>query len=96
MKSRIIAIIIALGYFILILLTREPFFIAKMSAGLFIVLSLILYSEEWGSYTGFVGFFQPRITKTSPGWLVAVIGWILLLVPIVILIIQTGKSLLAD
>jgi hypothetical protein len=41
-----------------------------------VALALIWFGDELGEFTGFTG--RGYITKTSPGWLVKLFGWVLL------------------
>jgi hypothetical protein len=51
---------------------------------LFLILPLgcIFFSDALGSYTGFSRPLGPRVTKTTPGCFIALIGWVLLLFPL--------------
>jgi hypothetical protein len=58
---------------------------------LFFCIMLIWYGDELGSLTGVTlgEFAAPRISKATPGGIVRVIGWCLLVVPLILII---GKS----
>ncbi len=48
---------------------------------LLLPLACIWFGDEMGDYTGIVR--GQGITKSSPGWLVRILGWLLLLMPII-------------
>lgn len=54
----------------------------------FIILPLacIWFSESMGGYTG--PTTSMPITQASPGWAVCIVGWLVLLMPIVIIILE--------
>jgi hypothetical protein len=52
-------------------------------------LAMIWFGEEIGDYVGgFHRIGKPYITKRSPGSLVSLFGWALLLAPVVIIILR--------
>ena len=58
-----------------------------------IALALIWFGEEIGDYTGgFHRIGRPHITKKSPGALVSQFGWLLLVMPIVILLLKMTQK----
>ena len=90
---RKISIIIAIVYLILALIFGgfEWFLI---TLGLLIVaLALIWFGEEMGEYLGgFHRIGKPYITKKSPGSLVSLFGWALLLLPIVVMLLRLIRN----
>jgi len=48
----------------------------------------IWFSDEMGSYKGYVRGFK-HINVDSPGCLVALMGWILMLIPLVIYVVES-------
>lgn len=90
MIHRILSAIIAIAY-----ITVAYFFgggeaALKFAAFLILPLACIWYSEEMGSFTGVVR--GPAITSKTPGCLVAFGGWLLLLLPGIIALIQVFRG----
>lgn len=56
--------------------------VARMAPGLLFILACIWFGEELGEYVGSLP--GPAITQRSPGWMVKVGGWVLLLLPAII------------
>lgn len=85
--GRIVAGAIALIYLLVTYAYggAEPAF--KMATFLILPLACIWFSSAMGGYTG-VGFGRGPITSTSPGCFVAFGGWLLLLVPLIVGIVQ--------
>ncbi len=82
MKSRIISGVIATAYFAAACLTADGE--TAFLVGLYLILPLacIWFSRAMGGYTGF-GMGRGAITTVTPGILIAVAGWLLLLLPAV-------------
>ncbi|MGZ4963770.1 MAG: hypothetical protein ACXWDN_02950 [Limisphaerales bacterium] len=83
--NRAISAVVAIVYVVLALILRGP--VSALEVGIFAVLPLacIWFSEAMGSYTGLGGLaYGYPITKESPAVLVCVLGWIVLLLPIVV------------
>lgn len=78
--GRVLSGLIAVGYIAAGWWVAGPQVI-YMAAFLLLPLACIWYSEEMGSFTGVMRMQQ--ITATSPGCLVAAVGWLLLLSPII-------------
>ncbi len=73
---------IAVAYVVVFLqLANDPRRVIYLVAYLLLPLALIWFSEEMGTYTGIMRF-QP-VSKQSPGCLVAALGWLLLLAPVI-------------
>jgi len=53
----------------------------KVSMGLILPLACIWFADAMGSYTGSTS--SVSITSPTPGWLVCIGGWIVLLLPII-------------
>jgi hypothetical protein len=91
--QRKISLIIAVIYLILALIFGglEWFLI---TLGLLIVaLALIWFGEEMGEYLGgFHRIGKPYITKKSPGSLVSLFGWALLLLPVIIMLLRLIRN----
>ena len=90
---RKISLIIAIAYLILALIFGglEWFLI---TLGLLIVaLALIWFGEEMGEYLGgFHRIGKPYITKKSPGSLVSLFGWALLLLPVIVILLKLIRN----
>lgn len=65
-----------------------------ITLGLLIVaLALIWFGEEMGDYIGgFHRIGKPYITKRSPGSLVSLFGWALLLLPIFVMLLKLIRN----
>jgi len=93
-KSRIISLTLAGIFYLLGILflfeTVKDFVLFFMY--LFFCISLIWHGDEFGSLTGirFGSFFDPHISRTSPGCVVRFLGWCLLIVPLLLI---TGRLL---
>jgi hypothetical protein len=84
-KNRVASVIVAGIYIILGLLSRGAE--GGFKVALFIVLPLacIWFGDAMGGYTGPTAGMS--ITESTPGLTVCIVGWILLLLPIIIGII---------
>jgi hypothetical protein len=60
----------------------------KVVMFLILPLGCIWFADEMGDYMGTLPISGGGITNTTPGWLVRIGGWLLLLLPIIIGIIQ--------
>lgn len=54
-----------------------------MGGALLLPLACIWFGDEMGEYIGLLP--GPGITRKSPGWMVKVGGWVLLLLPVIII-----------
>ena len=81
MKSRIISGAVAIGYLVIAYYGGGPGAVLKFAVALILPLACIWYGDALGEYIG--GFGRATITSTSPGCLVAFLGWVLLLGPII-------------
>jgi hypothetical protein len=83
---RVLSLIVALGYVLLGMLASQSF-IAALGHGVFVCavvtlpLACIWFGDEVGDYVGSLP--GPSINKRTPGAIVKVGGWILLLLPVV-------------
>ena len=85
--NRIVSLLIALVYIVVAYIAGGGQSVLKMAVFLVFVLALIWFSDEMGSYTGFIGR-GPPITQQTPGCIVRVIGWLFLLLPAVVYLIM--------
>lgn len=83
-KGEIIAVFIAIFYLLFSFLFGKEGDWLRMLLFLILPLFCIFYSEEMGGYTGMSGPISPPITRTTPGCFIALLGWVLLLLPLVI------------
>ena len=81
--GRILSLIIAAGYVAAAVSIGNG--LAFRAVFLVFPLACIWFSEEVGGYSGFVGLHP--VTSATPGCLIAVVGWLLLLAPAVIVAI---------
>jgi hypothetical protein len=93
--SRVLSLVIAVVYLCVVLLApghvsteRRIGTVFAVAGYLLIPLSCIWFSGEMGNYTGTLP--GPTINKSTPGWLVKIAGWVLLLFPIVVLLIMAN------
>lgn len=78
--SRILSLLVATGYLVASFLSSRPEVGLRMIVFLLFPLALIWFGEELGDFTGNWGGHY--IDEKSPGWLLSVLGWVLLLVPL--------------
>lgn len=89
---RIAAGIIALAYLLTAGLALDPAVAGRLAVFLVIPLGFIWFSEAIGDYTG-AGFTRSPVTSASPAWMIAIGGWVVLLLPLVFgLIWWFGRS----
>lgn len=80
--NRLFSLGVALCYLGLAYCTHGWELVWRVAIFLVLPMACIWFGEEMGGFTGMTG--RGAITGTTPGWLVAVGGWILLLLPIII------------
>jgi hypothetical protein len=80
--NRLFSICVALGYLGLAYFAYGWELVWRVGIFLVLPMACIWFGDEMGSYTGLTG--RGAITGTTPGWLVAAGGWLLLLLPIVV------------
>ncbi|MCK4527976.1 hypothetical protein KAW18_11450 [candidate division WOR-3 bacterium] len=84
MKGNIVAGIIGFIYLTLAGIAGGGEFLLVVFIYLVFALGLIWFAKDLGEYTGTVKFIQ--LTSKSPGFLVRIVGWMLLLLPVGIVI----------
>lgn len=77
--SRLLSALVAIGYLGLAFALFSPPAALKILAALPFPLALIWFGDELGDYTGSWG--RQTIDAPSPGWLLRLLGWIMLLAP---------------
>ena len=89
MKSRILSGAIALAYLVAALAMADGRTTLMVAIFLLLPLACIWFGDEIGGFTGMGGGSGPVITRTTPGCFVALGGWLLLLLPVLIWVIGT-------
>ena len=89
--SRALSLLIAIIYLAIgLFVTDSPrdvlIVLLVIPAVLLIPLVCIWFGDEVGDYIGALP--GPAVTKRSPGWLVTVFGWVLLLLPAILGLVQ--------
>ncbi|MFH1777755.1 MAG: DnaJ domain-containing protein [Candidatus Omnitrophota bacterium] len=84
--SRKISLFICISYLICTYISGKEEDVVRMFLVLILPFACIWYSDELGNWTGAIR--GQKITSTSPGCLVAFMGWVLL---IVLIIIQNSR-----
>ncbi len=84
-KGRFLSPVVAIGYMAAAFFGGGWESIWRASIFLILPLPCFSFGDEIGSYTG-IG--RDTITCTSPGWLVAAGGWLLLLMPVILALVM--------
>ena len=93
--SRFFSLLIAAGYLIIVLFMPASSIPARLgvvllvAAYLLIPLLCIWFADEMGNYVGAVP--GPAINKRTPGCLIRVGGWVLLLLPVIAFLISASR-----
>ena len=82
--SKITSGVIAIGYLVTAILVDGPELAILVGGFLIVPLACIWFSDAMGGYTGLNFFTRPAITESTPGRFVALGGWLLLLLPLVV------------
>jgi hypothetical protein len=82
--NRILSALVCIIYIIFAFLDEGGGFAFSTLGASFVLLMIIWYADDIGSYTG--GTFSGWITSPTPGLLVRILGWIFLLTPGVVII----------
>jgi len=80
--SRVLSLIVAGGYVTAAYFGGGGLVAAQIGAALLLPLACIWFSEAMGDFAGSMGSSQ--VTAVSPDWMVAIGGWVLLLLPILL------------
>ena len=95
--SRALSLVVAAGYLVLAGLpethrsiTQRLWAVVFTAAVLCFPLACIWFGDELGEYVGLLP--GPAISKRSPGWLVKVCGWVLLLLPAILVFFMSRSS----
>jgi len=84
--NKILSLFVALAYVITGAISGGAEWAFKIVLFLILPLACIWLSDAMGTYTGILPIEMP-ITQTSPGIMVQIVGWVVLLMPAVIGII---------
>jgi hypothetical protein len=94
--SRVFSLVIAAGYLSFCLFApgnisteRRIGTVLAVAGYLLIPLLCIWFGDEMGNYTGTLP--GPAINKSTPGCLVTFAGWVLLLLPIILVLIMASQ-----
>jgi len=93
LRSRRASGTIALVYLGGAILTREFEVIWKMAMFFVWPVACIWFSDAIGGYTGLLSLPRPPISRRSPGIFIALTGWILLLLPVVVAVVMAVLQL---
>lgn len=80
--NRIISGLVALLYLGIAFLHGGTEAALKLLIALIFPLTCIWFAEAMGNYRGLTGY--AGITETSPGIIVCILGWVLLLLPLIV------------
>jgi hypothetical protein len=86
--NRILSALVAIGYLFVALLARGGGGVCRMALFLILPMFCIWFSDAMGGYRGMTS--QLIFISPSPGIMVRVLGWILLLLPIVFSVMEYG------
>jgi hypothetical protein len=82
-RGKRLSLAVAIIYFAVAIIGRyEAVVFFQLFGFLLLPLACIWFGDQMGKYTGFSSIGQPYINKESPGCLVTLVGWILLLLPV--------------
>jgi len=86
-KGKVLAIVISCFYLLIFLVYGKSFDWVRLLMFLILPLACIFFSEAMGSgTTNLTNLTNIPITKTSPGCFIALLGWVLLLLPLILAI----------
>jgi uncharacterized membrane protein YoaT (DUF817 family) len=89
--SKIAALVLAVAYVIAAGVAESLSFAATVAVGVLLPLTCIWFAEPMGSWTGVWRRYSP--ISPSPAWLVATMGWVLLVgIPLFVLIEALNKG----
>lgn len=86
--KKAISLTISIVYLIISFISGGSELLIKMLLFLLLPLACIWFGEEMGNYTGPAFGFRPHITKESPGCFIKLLGWVLLLLPMAIFVLN--------
>ncbi len=87
--ARILSLIVAGGYLVAAYLSSGSDVLFKITLFLFLGIACIWFGDPLGKITGFIWIGNINVSQETPGSIIKVLGWIvLLLVPAIILVYQ--------
>ena len=89
LRSRTLSGGVALVYLVAAGVAGKPAVFMKVAIFLILPVSCIWFADAIGGYSGLMSFPRPAITRKTPGFAIAIAGWILLLMPLVVSVIMT-------
>jgi len=88
--NRLLSVLVAVTYIVFAAIHGGAEMAFKVVVFLILPLACIWFSDAMGAYTGFFPLGDYPVTQQSPGILVCVVGWVVLLMPVVIVIIVSA------
>lgn len=82
--GKTLSILVAAAYLIAAFTSATPAVGLRVLGFLILPLACIWFSEEMGEYTGNWG--RHHIDEKSPGCMIAFLGWVILLMPVVVVL----------
>lgn len=90
--SKIAALVLAAAYVVAAGVAEGLSFAATVAVGVLLLLACIWFPEALGSWTGVWRRYSPL--SPSPAWMVATMGWVLLvglpLIPVILALLKRG------
>jgi hypothetical protein len=80
--NRILSVLLAIIYIAAAYFFGSSELSWRVSISTILPLGCIWFSDAMGDYTGNMGSMP--ITQSSPGWIICIFGWLLLLMPVII------------
>jgi hypothetical protein len=81
--SRLFSLLVVIAYVAIALIAGAGWEVLKLAAYLVLPLACIWFSDEMGSYSGML--LQGGPMARTPGFLVVAGGWLLLLMPVIVI-----------
>jgi hypothetical protein len=88
--NRLLSTLVAVTYIVIAAIHGGAEMAFKVVLFLILPLACIWFSDAMGAYTGFFPLGDYPITQQSPGILVRIMGWVVLLMPVVVAIIVSA------
>lgn len=85
--SRILSLLLVASYVLFAYAADQIGVILEMIPIIVFGLACLWYGDALGGMTGFRWFYNINVSRTTPGGFLRFLGWILLLIPFIILII---------
>ena len=88
--NRLLSVVVAVIYVVIGAIEGGPVLALKVVGFSILPLACIWFPDALGSYTGLFPLGDYPITQPSPGILICIMGWVVLLMPVVIVIIASS------